>query len=119
MNSLLVSPQPYEVNLLLTSVLSSLVAVPHPMIDWLCSTSTPNGSPRNLFTTLQKLSAELQSHAGRTPGMVVSIVEARRRLAGEETSDLLSMPHNDLLEGAIVLEEFSKVSLLDYRKILP
>ena len=42
--------------------------------------------------------------------MVVSIVEARRRLVGEETSDLLSMPHNDLLEGAIVLEEFSKVS---------
>ena len=118
-NSLLVSPQPYEVNLLLTSVLSSLVAVPHPMIDWLCSTSTANGSPRNLFTSLQKLSVELQSHAGRTPGMVVSIVEARRRLAGEETSDLLSMPHNDLLEGAIVLEEFSKVSLLDYRKILP
>ena len=44
--------------------------------------------------------------------MAVSIVEARRRLAGEETSDLLSMPHNDLLEGAIVLEEFSKVIII-------
>ena len=40
---------------------------------------------------------------------MVNIVEARRRLSGMETSDLLSMPHNDLLEGAIVLEEFSKV----------
>ena len=68
-------------------------------------------SPRNLYSTLQRVSTELQSHAERTPGMAVSIVEARRRLAGEETSDLLSMPHNDLLEGAIVLEEFSKVSL--------
>lgn len=45
--------------------------------------------------------------------MAVSIVEARRRLVGEETSDLLSMPHNDLLEGAIVLEEFSKVCLIN------
>ena len=105
------SLQPYEVNLLLTSILSSLVAVPHPMVDWLCATSLPNDCPRNLYSTLQKVSAELQSHAGRTPGMIVSIVEARRRLAGQETSDLLSMPHNDLLEGAIVLEEFSKVRL--------
>jgi len=45
----------------------------------------------------------------RTPGLVVHIVEARRRLEGQPTSDLLSMPHNDLLEGAIVLEEFIKV----------
>ena len=97
-------------NLLLTSVLSSLAAVPHPMIDWLYATIPPRDCPRNLYSTLQKISSELQSHAERTPGMVVSIVEARRRLVGEETSDLLSMPHNDLLEGAIVLEEFSKVS---------
>ena len=81
------------------------------MIDWLCSTSLPTDCPRNLYSTLQRVSTELQSHTERTPGMAVSIVEARRRLAGEETSDLLSMPHNDLLEGAIVLEEFSKVSL--------
>lgn len=87
------------------------------MIDWLCATSPPKDCPRNLYSTLQKVCTELQSHAERTPGMVVSIVEARRRLVGEETSDLLSMPHNDLLEGAIVLEEFSKVSckLLTWR----
>ena len=79
------------------------------MIDWLCATRTSPDSPRNLYSTLQKVSLELQSHADKTPGMAVSIVEARRRLAGQETSDLLSMPHNDLLEGAIILEEFSKV----------
>lgn len=45
----------------------------------------------------------------RTPGLVVHIVEARRRLEGQLTSDLLSMPHNNLLEGAIVLVEFIKV----------
>ena len=42
----------------------------------------------------------------------MNIVEARRRLSGMETSDLLSMPHNDLLEGAIVLEEFTKVNVV-------
>ena len=103
--------QPYEVNLLLTSILASLVAVPHPMVDWLCATTPPKGYPRNLYSALEKVSAELQSHAERTPGMAVNIIEARRRLAGQETSDLLSMPHNDLLEGAIVLEEFSKVCI--------
>lgn len=46
----------------------------------------------------------------RTPGLVVHIVEARRRLEGQLTSDLLSMPHNNLLEGAIVLVEFIKVA---------
>ena len=45
----------------------------------------------------------------RTPGLLVHIVEARRRLAGQPTSDILSMPHNNLLEGSIVLEEFIKV----------
>lgn len=82
---------------------------------------------------MYQVSSELQLHADRSPGLLVSIVEARRRLAGMETSDLLrcvcacvcvfgayrnidqyhtlshSMPHNDLLEGAIVLEEFTKV----------
>ena len=46
--------------------------------------------------------------------MLVNIVEARRRLAGQETSDLLSMPHNDLLEGAIILEEFTKVGRMEF-----
>ena len=46
--------------------------------------------------------------------MLVNIVEARRRLAGQETSDLLSMPHNDLLEGAIILEEFTKVGRIEF-----
>ena len=36
-----------------------------------------------------QVSSELQSHADRSPGLVVNIVEARRRLAGMETSDLL------------------------------
>ena len=103
--------QPYEANLLLTSILSSLIAVPHPMIDWLCSTTTSTDCPRNLYSALRKVSLDLQSHAERTPGMVVSIIEARRRLAGQQTSDLLSMPHNDLLEGAIILEEFLKVTM--------
>ena len=50
-----------------------------------------------------------QMRVDRTPGLIVHIVEARRRLEGQPTSDLLSMPHNDLLEGSVVLEEFIKV----------
>lgn len=48
-------------------------------------------------------------HMERTPSLVVHIVEARRRLEGQHTSDLLSMPHNNLMEGAVVFEEFVKV----------
>lgn len=48
-------------------------------------------------------------HVERTPSLVVHIVEARRRLEGQHTSDLLSMPHNNLMEGAVVFEEFVKV----------
>ena len=106
--------QPYESNLLLTSILTSIIAVPHPMVDWLCATTVPTNCPRNLYSTLKKVSSELETHAERTPGIAVSIIEARRRLAGQMTSDLLSMPHNDLLEGAIILEEFSKVSRLSF-----
>lgn len=38
---------------------------------------------------MYQVSSELQLHADRSPGLLVSIVEARRRLAGMETSDLL------------------------------
>lgn len=99
--------QSYEVNLLLTSILSTLAAFPHPMMEqWLFATTCSHS--RNVYSILKKLCNDLQTHAQRSPGLLVSIVEARRRLTGMETSDLLSMPHNDLLEGAIVLEEFSK-----------
>ena len=56
------------------------------------------------------MAGTLQSRFQRTPGLAVHLTEARRRLAGEVTSDLLSMPNNNLLEGAILLEEFTKVS---------
>lgn len=73
---------------------------------WLFSTCSHHS--RNVYSVLQKVSGQLHSHAERSPGLLVNMVEARRRLTGMATSDLLSMPHNDLLEGAIVLEEFSK-----------
>ena len=34
---------------------------------------------------------DLQAHADRSPGLLVNIVEARRRLVGMETSDLLRL----------------------------
>ena len=60
---------------------------------------------------IDKVGEALQMRVERTPGLIVHIVEARRRLKGLPTSDLMSMPHNDLLEGCVVLEEFVKVFL--------
>ena len=57
-----------------------------------------------------QVAGTLQSRFTRTPALVVHLTEARRRLAGEVTSDLLSMPNNNFLEGAILLEELTKVS---------
>ena len=42
-----------------------------------------------------QVSRQLQSHADRSPGLQMNIVEARRRLTGQETSDLLR--YNDIL----------------------
>ncbi len=36
-----------------------------------------------------QVAGDLQTHADRTPLLLVNMVEARRRLAGVETSDLL------------------------------
>ena len=49
-------PQPYEINLLLTSILSSLAALPLPTMDlWLFSTQCIHHS-RNVYSVLQKVS---------------------------------------------------------------
>lgn len=60
----------------------------------------------------------MQLRLDRTPGLVVHMIEARRRLAGQVTADLLSMPHNNLLEGAILLEEFTKVLIYNGNQLL-
>lgn len=55
-----------------------------------------------------QVSQDLQSRVAHSPTLPVNIAEARKRLQGHDVSDLLSMPHNDLVEGAVVLEEFCK-----------
>ncbi|CAI8025425.1 Protein FAM160B2 [Geodia barretti] len=97
--------QSYEVNLMLTSVLSQLAAFSHPRIDRLFF---PDSSPHNsVFSVLKKVNSELVVHAERSPGFQFNLREVRKRMVGQETSDLLrSYAHNDLLEGAVVLEEF-------------
>jgi hypothetical protein len=99
--------QSYELNLHLTSVLALLAGYSH--FDWLFKVSSDDDSiNRNVYSVLLKVSQRLKSHGERSPGLQLNIMEARRRLLGEETSDLLSMPNNELLEGAVVLEEFCK-----------
>ena len=110
-------------NLLVSALITRLAASPHPAIVWLFDT---HSQERNVYTILKKVAlyknektkivatciqvaGTLQGRVERTPGLLVHVVEARRRLVGQLTSDLLSMPHNNLLEGAIVLEELVKV----------
>ncbi|XP_019864392.1 PREDICTED: protein FAM160B1-like [Amphimedon queenslandica] len=99
--------QTYELNLHLTTVISILAAYPQ-LESLFVTTETGSSAHRNVYTVLQKVSSQLQDHAERNPTLQLNIVEARRRLAGQETSDLLSMPNNELLEGAVLLEELCK-----------
>lgn len=101
--------QPYDVSLVLTSLLATVASISHPAIDcWLLATDLSQQCERNVFSVLKRVSCDLQTHAERNPVLPVNLLEARRRLVGMETSDLLSMPHNALVEGTIVLEEFVK-----------
>ncbi len=59
------------------------------------------------------MSSTLRSRFHKTPSLAVQLTEARRRMTGQLTSDLLSVPNNNFLEGAILLEEFAKVSITD------
>ena len=47
--------QPYEVNLLLTSIFSSLAAFSHPMVDWLFDTHCKHHTTSNVYTVLKKV----------------------------------------------------------------
>lgn len=101
--------QPYDVNLVLTSLLAKVASLDHPTVDhWFLATDLSQQHGRNVFSVLKKVSSDLQTYSERNPLLPVNLQEARRRLVGMETSDLLSMPHNALLEGTIVLEEFVK-----------
>eukprot|EP00731_Ephydatia_muelleri_P020591 Em0013g318a len=101
--------QPYDVNLVLTSLLATVASISHPAIDsWLLATDQSQQHERNMFSVLKRVSCDLQTYAERNPVLPVNLQEARRRLVGMETSDLLSVPHNALVEGTIVLEEFVK-----------
>lgn len=97
--------QPYEINLLVASLFTQIAMAPYPTFEWLFETGTQE---QNVYTVLKKVTRTFQLRVERTPGLMFHIVEARRRLEGLPTSDLLSMPHNTLLEGAIVIEEFIK-----------
>ncbi|XP_065882902.1 FHF complex subunit HOOK interacting protein 2A-like [Dysidea avara] len=118
--------QSLELNLMLTSLLNKiLLHLPVYLEAILINTNRSHTSPMtspvrssmspspahtapSLYHILNKVSQDLQSRVAHSPTLPVNIAEARKRLQGHDVSDLLSMPHNDLVEGAVVLEEFCK-----------
>lgn len=53
--------QSYEVNLLLTSILSTLAAFPHPMMEqWLFATTCSHS--RNVYSILKKVTTAILSN---------------------------------------------------------
>jgi hypothetical protein len=55
-----------------------------------------------------KVRDDLVIRMQRMPHFASALMEARRRLTGQGTADLISMPNNTLFEGVVVLEEFCK-----------
>jgi hypothetical protein len=106
--------QAYENNLILSSVwLRFLSVVPMSLEEPLLSASmkdkvSVSTTKSSLFSALQKVCKELETHSNNSFTLKLNVIEARRRLEGKETSDLLSMPHNTLVEGAVLFEEFCK-----------
>ncbi|XP_072033663.1 FHF complex subunit HOOK interacting protein 2A-like isoform X2 [Amphiura filiformis] len=102
--------QTYEVNLQVTSVLSKITLFPHPLIhEYFLNPFLPvTPGCRTLNTVLQKVMIDLTMRMKAIPEFQSQVIQVRKQLMGmaDERDD--SLPHIDLLEGVIVLEEFCK-----------
>lgn len=118
--------QPYEVNLVVTSIASRLCLVPHPLLhEYFVDPLTPlRPNVRSLYNTIQHVITELMARFARFPNFKHKLLLARKALIGNNESPIRTLsnsppPHgqlnatrkrdsSNLLEGAIVLEEFCK-----------
>ncbi|XP_071792770.1 FHF complex subunit HOOK interacting protein 2A-like isoform X3 [Asterias amurensis] len=111
--------QTYEVNLQVTSLLSKICLFPHPHIqEFFLDPYLPNAPGcRTLHTVLTRVIADLTSRIKSIPDFQKQVCVVRKQLMGMVEEDdrgkksiapIMNLPYIDLLEGVIVLEEFSK-----------
>ncbi|XP_073241369.1 FHF complex subunit HOOK interacting protein 2A-like isoform X1 [Porites lutea] len=103
--------QPYDVNLQVTSVIAQLSQFKHPQLqEFLLNASLPLAPDcRSLHSTLQNVVQDLKGRIQRLPNFQRNVVSVRRQLMGIATSpEHKSLSESNLLEAAIVLEEFCK-----------
>jgi len=103
--------QPYDVNLQVTSVIALLTQFKHPQLQeyLLNGTLTLAKDCRSLHLTLQNVVQDLRGRIQRLPNFQRNVIAVRRQLMGMATSpEHKSLSESNLLEAAIVLEEFCK-----------
>ncbi|XP_033119394.1 protein FAM160B1-like isoform X2 [Anneissia japonica] len=101
--------QPYEVNLQMTLVISKIAHLPHPHIHELFLDPYLPVAPgcRTLFTVLNRVVMDLKARMRALPDFQSQMIVVRKQLMGMVEEEQ-SLPHIDLLEAVIVLEEFCK-----------
>ncbi|XP_053616004.1 FHF complex subunit HOOK interacting protein 2A-like [Plodia interpunctella] len=102
--------QPYQVNLLLTAIISKLALMPHSNLhEYLLNPMLPTAKKtQTLFKTMQDLARRLTMEIPRIRNYKKVIENTRLQLMSEDPSYDERGEHNQLVESLIVLEEFCK-----------
>ncbi|XP_071947513.1 FHF complex subunit HOOK interacting protein 2A-like [Antedon mediterranea] len=111
--------QPYEVNLQMTLVIAKMAHLPHPHIHELLLDPYLPVAPgcRTLFTVLNRVVMDLKARMRVLSDFQSQMIIVRKQLMGMvedderhkiEDNPIMNLPHIDLLEAVIVLEEFCK-----------
>ncbi|XP_002435447.3 FHF complex subunit HOOK interacting protein 2A [Ixodes scapularis] len=102
--------QPYDVNLLVTSLVSRLALFAHPNLhEYLLNPLLPLApGARSLFTSLLKVVEEIQVAVRGTDSLRRKLVLTRSALLGDGGDDAALGEESSVLEALIVIEEFCK-----------
>ncbi|KAM8974516.1 FHF complex subunit HOOK-interacting protein 2B [Pelodytes ibericus] len=100
--------QPYEMNLLVTSLLARLALFPHPHLQEYILDPFISLAPgaRSLFSVLVRVVADLAQRSLRVSNFKETLCLVRRQL--QEDSPHERLGHMTLCQGVVVLEEFCK-----------
>ncbi|CAN7998600.1 unnamed protein product [Ixodes hexagonus] len=102
--------QPYDVNLLVTSLVSRLALFAHPNLhEYLLNPLLPLApGARSLFSSLLKVVQEIQLVVKGTESLRRKLVLTRSALLGDGGDDTALGEESSVLEALIVIEEFCK-----------
>eukprot|EP00795_Rhopilema_esculentum_P011971 gene11971-2553_t len=101
--------QPYDINLIMTAILSTLCQFPHPnlsefVLDHTCPVKEEYLTPHRL---LKKVSADLVSRSEKIPYFQTNLLNIRKKLMGIKTQDV-NIVNENVMQSAVILEEFCK-----------